>query len=79
MNHVLSLGAGVNSTCLLLMIVDKRLPCDEVVFADTAFPKYTLTGNGVPLERLRSRFGHGDHKLEDFPVQETCDSGFCMV
>lgn len=51
----------------------------HVESSDKAFPKYTLTGNGVALDRLRLRFGHGDHKLDDFPAQETCDSGFCMV
>lgn len=33
--HVLSLGAGVNSTALLHYIVDHDMPLDEVIFADT--------------------------------------------
>ena len=33
--HVLSLGAGVNSTALLIYLVKNRMPLDYVVFADT--------------------------------------------
>jgi hypothetical protein len=33
--HILSLGAGVNSTALLFWLVDHRDPLDEVIFADT--------------------------------------------
>lgn len=33
--HVLSLGAGVNSTALLHILLDRSMPLDEVVFADT--------------------------------------------
>jgi len=39
MHHILSLGAGVNSTALLHVIVDERLPLDEVIFADTGAEK----------------------------------------
>jgi len=45
---------------------------------DKSYPKYPLTGNGIPLERLRNRWGYGDKKIEDYFV-EPCDSGFCMV
>lgn len=38
-HHVLSLGAGVNSTALLHVLVDRRMPLDEVVFADTGAEK----------------------------------------
>ena len=33
--HVLSLGAGVNSTALLHILLDRSMPLDEVVFSDT--------------------------------------------
>lgn len=33
--HVLNLGAGVNSTALLLYLVENDMPLQEVVFADT--------------------------------------------
>jgi hypothetical protein len=32
--HILSLGAGVNSTALLHVLLDDKMPLDEVVFAD---------------------------------------------
>ncbi len=39
MYHILSLGAGVNSTALLHVIIDEGLPLDEVVMADTGAEK----------------------------------------
>lgn len=33
--HILSYGAGLNSTALLVYLVNNKLPLDEVVFADT--------------------------------------------
>jgi len=33
--HILSFGAGLNSTALLVLLVEKKYPLDEVVFADT--------------------------------------------
>jgi 3'-phosphoadenosine 5'-phosphosulfate sulfotransferase (PAPS reductase)/FAD synthetase len=33
--HVLSFGGGVNSTALMLLLVEQRRPLDEVVFSDT--------------------------------------------
>jgi len=33
--HILSFGAGLNSTALLVLLVEKNFPLDEVVFADT--------------------------------------------
>jgi len=38
-HHVLSLGAGVNSTALLHLLIDKKMPLDEVIFADTGAEK----------------------------------------
>ena len=35
MKHILNLGAGVNSTALLLYLIEKKYPLDEVIFADT--------------------------------------------
>ena len=35
MKHILSYGGGVNSTALLFLIIEKKLPLDEVIFADT--------------------------------------------
>ena len=34
MHRALSLGAGINSTSLLLLIAQKKMPCDQVIFAD---------------------------------------------
>jgi len=47
--------------------------------ADKSYPKYCLPGNGMPLERLRMRWGHGDSKIDDWLPTNPCDSGFCMV
>jgi len=35
MKHILSYGGGVNSSALYFYILDKGLPLDEVIFADT--------------------------------------------
>lgn len=37
--HALSLGAGVNSTALLHLVIDEKQPLDDVVFADTGAEK----------------------------------------
>jgi len=37
--HALSLGAGVNSTALLHVLIDNKMPLDEVIFADTGAEK----------------------------------------
>ncbi len=39
MHHIFSLGAGVNSTAMLHVVIDEGLPLDEVVFADTGAEK----------------------------------------
>ncbi len=33
--HVLSCGAGVNSTALMIILVESKMPFDEAIFADT--------------------------------------------
>ena len=38
-HYALSLGAGVNSTAMLLLATKEGLPLDEVVFADTGAEK----------------------------------------
>lgn len=65
--HALSLGAGVNSTALLHLIVDEGLPLDDVVFADTSAEKpetYAylkeqiipfLQANGIPYHRVAAK------------------------
>ena len=35
MKHILNFGAGVNSTALVIEMVNKKLPLDYVIFADT--------------------------------------------
>jgi hypothetical protein len=45
---------------------------------DKMYPKFTLTGNGVPLDKLRGRWGHGDKTLDDF-LDDSCTSGFCWA
>ncbi len=66
--YVLSFGAGLNSTALLVFLVEKNYPLDEVVFADTggevpetyAHLKIVdtyLHKHGIPLTILRSKNG----------------------
>ncbi|MGD0996664.1 MAG: phosphoadenosine phosphosulfate reductase family protein [Candidatus Bathyarchaeia archaeon] len=66
--YVLSFGAGLNSTALLIYLVDNGFPLDEVVFADTGgeIPEtYThlknvdtyLSRYGILLTIVRSKSG----------------------
>lgn len=62
--HLLSLGAGVQSTVLALMAIDGTLPgCDGAIFADTGWEpgrvyahldrlEVALTSAGIPLYRV---------------------------
>lgn len=66
--YVLSSGAGLNSTALMIMLVEKEYPLDEVVFADTgaevpetykhlkSVDSY-LGKHGIPLTIVRSKNG----------------------
>lgn len=66
--YILSFGAGLNSTALMIMLVEKQYPLDEVVFADTgaevpetyehlkAVDTY-LSTQGIPLKIVRSKNG----------------------
>lgn len=66
--YILSYGGGVDSTALLLLIMDKKMPLDCVVFADTGneLPetyKYVnmieslLQNNNIPFKRVMNRKG----------------------
>ncbi len=66
--HILSYGAGLNSTALMVYLVSNNLPLDEVVFADTggetpetyAHLKVTeeyLRLHKIPLTFVRSKRG----------------------
>ena len=66
--HILSFGAGLNSTALLVMLVEQNYPLDEVVFADTGgetpetykhlktVDTY-LSQHSIPLRIVRSKNG----------------------
>ncbi len=69
--YVLSLGGGVNSVALMILLVQDRRPFDEAVFADTgvevpetyAYLKIAreyLERNGVPLTILKKTGRTGD-------------------
>ena len=74
--HALSLGAGVNSTALLHIIADERLPLDEVIFADTGAEKpetYAyierwilpfLAKRGILYVRVAARYKGEEDKLQ---------------
>jgi len=66
--YILSYGAGVNSTALMVILVKKKYPLDEVVFADTGaerpetyrylrFTRSFLRKHGFRLRVLRSKNG----------------------
>jgi len=43
------------------------------------YPRYVLSGTGLPLSRLASRkFGEGNYKLDSW-LDETCETGFCFL
>jgi 3'-phosphoadenosine 5'-phosphosulfate sulfotransferase (PAPS reductase)/FAD synthetase len=66
-HYALSLGAGINSTALLHLLIDEKRPLDEVVFADTGAEKpetYTyidhwikpyLIERGIPYTRVAAK------------------------
>lgn len=66
--YILSFGGGLNSTALLVFLVSKKYPLDEVVFADTGgevpetyqhlrtIEPYLLKHN-IPLKIVRSKSG----------------------
>jgi len=65
---ILSYGAGVNSTALMIILLDQKRPLDEVVFADTGAERpetyqYLKTartylhGHNVPFQIVRSSSG----------------------
>jgi hypothetical protein len=66
--HILSFGCGVNTVALMVRLIDRGLPFDEAVFADTGgeLPEtYSyldtardyLEKHGIPLIVVRSRTG----------------------
>ena len=66
--YVVSYGGGVNSTALIILLIERKLPLDFVVFADTGnempetyryldvMGKY-LESAGIPLKIVRPRSG----------------------
>jgi 3'-phosphoadenosine 5'-phosphosulfate sulfotransferase (PAPS reductase)/FAD synthetase len=66
--HILSFGGGLNSTALLVFLIDHKYPLDEVIFADTGgelpetynylkiIDSY-LSGHGIPFKIVRSNNG----------------------
>lgn len=65
-HHILSLGGGVNSVALMVLLILEKLPLDGVVFADTGgelpetyayleITKEYLQGHGVPLTVVSKR------------------------
>ncbi len=66
--YILSFGAGLNSTALLVFLIEKKYPLDEVIFADTGaeVPEtyehlktvdFYLSKYGIPLKIVRSKNG----------------------
>jgi len=66
--HILSFGAGLNSTALLVFLIERNYPLDEVVFADTGgevpetyrhmknVNEY-LSKHNIPLKIVKSKSG----------------------
>lgn len=53
----------------------------KVEQSDEYYPQYTLTGNRVPLIKLKEKFARGlrETDLTDWIDDDPCDSGFCEV
>ena len=49
--HAVSLSGGKDSTCMLLMMIEKQMPIDVVLFADTGMEFPEMYGH---LEQLKS-------------------------
>lgn len=71
MKKVVSLSGGKDSTCMLLMMLEKGIPFDEVIFCDTGleFPQLyehldKLEKNtGIKITRLKSDISFEDYFL----------------
>jgi hypothetical protein len=66
--NILSYGGGVNTTALMILLINKKMPLDEAVFADTGaelpetyenvrLAKLYLSRRGIPLTVVNSRNG----------------------
>ena len=66
--YVLSYGAGINTTALMILLVKKRMPLDEAIFADTGgeleetylnveMARRYLAKRGIPLTVVKSPSG----------------------
>jgi hypothetical protein len=66
--YILSYGGGINTTALMILLVRKKMPLDEAVFADTgaelpetyrniSLAKRYLGRRGIPLRVVKSKNG----------------------
>lgn len=52
--HAVSLSGGKDSTCMLLLMIEREMPIDMVLFADTlADPISFSSGSGLHSGRIR--------------------------
>lgn len=84
---VVSLSGGKDSTAMLLMLIDRGIPFDEVVFFDTGweFPEMyehidkLETDTGIPITRLHDSVGLTERMLHNHRkrgARVNNDSGF---
>src|SRR5947208_2916595 len=68
LKHILSYGGGINTTALMILLIKRRMPLDEAVFADTGaelpetyrnirLAKRYLGKRGIPLRVVKSKNG----------------------
>jgi len=73
MSHVVSLSGGKDSTAMLLMLIERRIPFDEVVFFDTGweFPEMyehldkLEADTGIKITRLSDSVGFTERMLHN--------------
>ena len=53
--HAVSLSGGKDSTCMLLMMIEKQMPIDVVLFADTGMEFPEMYGHLEQLEKHLQR------------------------
>lgn len=69
--RVLSLGAGVQSTALLMLILDGQIECDAAVFADTGWEPAEVYGHFEQLKVLAAMRGFPIHVVQSGNIRDT--------
>lgn len=69
--HVLSLGAGVQSTTVLMLALDGEIPCDAAIFADTGWEPRAVYEHLEQIEALAAMKGIPVHRVSAGNIRDT--------